>query len=166
MGNAEPKEVREARRIVREGDAEKLAAWLSHDVEERAKVAAEQASQPEQVEEEGWPEVLLYRGPGQDRPSSIAGPKVKQNGNPRLRRYVPADSTQQTRPCTSNSDPVRTAEPDTEPRYTVEELRAQNANLRACAANVLAAWDSPSPGTEKWDRLRQKFQYLREALNA
>lgn len=45
------------------------------------------------------------------------------------------------------------------PRYT-EEI----ANLRACATNVIHAWDNPSPGPEKWDRLRQKIEYLREAI--
>lgn len=41
---------------------------------------------------------------------------------------------------------------------------AGQINLEACAENVVHAWDNPSPGAEKWDRLRQKIEYLREAL--
>lgn len=37
-------------------------------------------------------------------------------------------------------------------------------NLKATAQNVLSAWDNPSPGPEKWDRVRQKMEYLREAV--
>lgn len=44
------------------------------------------------------------------------------------------------------------------------EVRERDANLRATAQNVINAFDNPSPGPEKWDRLREKINYLREVL--
>lgn len=46
----------------------------------------------------------------------------------------------------------------------LEEGDDESRNLRACAQNVLNAWLNPHKGMEGWDRLRQKMDYLAEAL--
>ncbi len=45
-----------------------------------------------------------------------------------------------------------------------EKAELEAKNLRACAQNVVNAYSNPSPGPEKWEKLRQKIEYLREAL--